>query len=48
MDRRGPNSVLRKAVRRDLLQRIVTTFSIKNKHSLTVEVRYSGQQHGVV
>jgi len=28
--------------------RIVATFSIKNKHSLTVEIRYSGQQFSVV
>ena len=28
--------------------RVVATFSIRNKHSLTVEVRYSGQQFSVV
>ena len=28
--------------------RMLATFSIKNKHSLTVEIRYSGQQFSVV
>src|SRR5262245_8621608 len=28
--------------------RIVATFSIRNKHSLTVEVRYSGTQFSIV
>ena len=28
--------------------RIVTTFSIRNKHSLTVEIRYSGTEFSVV
>jgi hypothetical protein len=36
------------AILEDAPGRIVTTFSIRNKHSLTVEIRYSGTVFSVV
>ena len=36
------------AILEDAPGRIVTTFSIRNKHSLTVEIRYSGTEFSVV